>query len=157
MNSGGAFRTEGHPFFEPLGKNGRACITCHQPADAMSVSAAGLQERWKETDGKDPVFAAIDGSNCPDLPQDEAGSHSLLLKRGLFRIAMPWPPRQTPEFRIEVVRDPTGCNKNPQRDFGVPAAADGGQSGWRWSRGRTAGCSWRTAGRLRSRRRRSTR
>lgn len=114
VNSAGAFRTEGHPFFEPLGSNGRACITCHQPADAMSISAAGLQERWKETDGKDPVFAAIDGSNCPDLPQGEASSHSLLLKRGLFRIATPWPPRRTPEFRIEVVRDPTGCNKNPK-------------------------------------------
>ena len=79
----------------------------------MWISAAGLQERWKETDGKDPVFAAIDGSDCPDLPQREASSHSLLLKREL-------PDRDgvaaaaDAEFRIEVVRDPTGCNKNPK-------------------------------------------
>src|SRR5262249_38424862 len=62
---------------------------------------------------------AVDGSNCPDLPQDKEASHSLLLERGLFRIAVPWPPVTTsgrplkPDFRIEVVRDPTGCNKNP--------------------------------------------
>src|SRR5262245_26579973 len=60
---------KGHPFFTPLGENGRACVSCHQPAYAMSVSAAGLRERWRATQGKDPVFAAIDGSNCPSLPQ----------------------------------------------------------------------------------------
>jgi cytochrome c peroxidase len=105
-----------NPFFEALGSNGRACITCHQPSNGMSVSAEGLRERWSETGGKDAVFAAVDGSNCPDLPQDEMRSHSLLLDRGLFRIVLPWPPHNadgsdlTPEFRIEVVNDPTGCN-----------------------------------------------
>ena len=117
----GPVKTEGHPFFEPLGRNGRACITCHQPADAMSVSAAGMQERWRETAGKDPVFAAIDGSNCPGLPQQEMSTHSLLLNRGLFRIALPWPPKAAPEFRIEVVRDPTGCNTSPL--YGLQSAS----------------------------------
>ena len=59
----------------------------------MSVSSTGLLERWRATDGKDPVFAAFDGSNCPNLPQDQESSHSLLLKRGLFRIPLQWPPR----------------------------------------------------------------
>src|SRR5204863_9646653 len=68
-----------------------------------------------QTNGKDPLFAAVDGSNCADLPQDKQESHSLLLERGLFRIALPWPPvTGKPDFRIEVVRDPTGCNKNPE-------------------------------------------
>jgi len=112
VNRAGAVRTEHHPFFESLGANGRACVTCHQPSNAMSVSAAALRERWKETGGKDPIFAAVDGSNCPDLPQAAESSHSLLLERGLFRIFLPWPPRGVhPEFRIEVVRDPTRCNK----------------------------------------------
>lgn len=110
LNTGGPTQTKGHPFFEPLGTNGRACITCHQPAYAMSVSAASLRERWRATNGKDPVFAAIDGSNCPNLRQDKDGSHSLLLNRGLFRVFLPWPPKNHPEFTIEVVRDPTGCN-----------------------------------------------
>jgi hypothetical protein len=114
--SGGPQKTKGHPFFEALGPNGRACVTCHQPADAMSLSARTAQERWDATGGKDPLFAAIDGSNCPTLPQAERASHSLLLERGLIRVQRPWPPRAadgsplTPDFTIEVLRDPTGCN-----------------------------------------------
>lgn len=113
---GGPLRTKGHPFFEPIGSNGRACISCHQPADGMSLSTATVRERWDVTGGKDPIFAAIDGSNCPDLPQGNKATHSLLLDRGLFRIERPWPVREfngkaiTPDFTIEVVRDPTGCN-----------------------------------------------
>src|SRR5437879_5047148 len=119
LNQSGEVQTKGHPFFTPLGSNGRSCITCHQPTSAMSLSVDLIRMRWAETDGKDPLFAAIDGSNCPDLPQDKEESHSLLLERGLFRIFLPWPPVTAsgqpvkPDFRIEVVRDPTGCNKNP--------------------------------------------
>ena len=119
LNTAGPTETKGHPFFEPIGRNGRACVTCHQPADGMSVSVDSIQARWRETNGTDPIFAAIDGSNCPNLPQTDPASHSLLLKRGLFRVFLPWPPKRTdgstiqPEFTVEVVRDPTGCNTNP--------------------------------------------
>ena len=122
---GAPMATRGHAFFEPLGPNGRACVTCHQPADGMSLSAASAQRRWAVTGGKDPLFAAIDGSNCPDLPQTERASHSLLLEKGLFRIARPWPPRDAqgkpirPDFTIEVARDPTGCNTSAR--FGLRA------------------------------------
>ncbi len=118
LNKSGFVHTRDHPFFEPLGVNGRACVTCHQPSNAMSVSVASARNRWSGTRGKDPLFAAIDGSNCPDLPQEPASSHSLLLDRGLFRISLPWPPKNAdgtaiqPEFRIDVLRDPTGCNKS---------------------------------------------
>jgi hypothetical protein len=118
LNQSGAVETNGHPFFTPLGSNGRACVTCHQPTSAMSLSVELVRSRWADTGGKDPVFAGVDGSNCPNLPQDKEESHSLLLERGLFRIALPWPPVSAsgqpvkPDFRIEVVRDPTGCNKN---------------------------------------------
>jgi len=121
----GPLDTKGHPFFTAIGPNGRACVTCHQPADGMSLSVTTIQERWKETDGKDPLFAAFDGSNCPDLPQGSKKSHSLLLERGVFRIERPWPPRDltgktiTPDFDIEVVRDPTGCNTG--KDHGLKA------------------------------------
>lgn len=111
VNALGPVDTKGHPFFEPLGANGRACVTCHQPAYAMTISVAAIRERWNETHGKDPLFAAVDGSNCPDLPQDKESSHSLLLNRGLVRLAIPWPPAKgKPEFSIEVISDPTGCN-----------------------------------------------
>src|SRR5580698_3267933 len=126
LNASGQVNTEGHPFFVALGTNGRACVNCHQPTWGMSVSAASLMNRWKVTDGKDPVFAAFDGSNCPGLPQNQEGSHSLLLKRGLFRIPLSWPPKNANgspkpvEFTIEVVRDPTGCNSSPE--YGLKSA-----------------------------------
>ena len=116
---GGPLPTKGHPFFEPLGPTGRACVTCHQPADGMSLSAATARQRWDATGGKDPLFAAIDGSNCPILPQQERASHSLLLERGLIRIERPWPVRSwngkaiEPDFDIAVVHDPNGCNSAP--------------------------------------------
>jgi len=117
LNKSGEVQTNGHPFFTPLGSNGRSCVTCHQPTSAMSLSLDLIRLRWADTNGKDALFAAFDGSDCPDFPQDKEESHSLLLKRGLFRIALPWPPVAAsgqllkPDFRIEVVRDPTGCNK----------------------------------------------
>lgn len=120
LNLAGPVDTTKHPFFTPLGSNGRACVTCHQPADGMSLSVATIGERWRATQGRDPLFAMIDGANCPSLPQGQQASHSLLLTRGLFRIARPWPPVApdgrpiTPEFSIEVLRDPTGCNTDAQ-------------------------------------------
>jgi len=126
LNSGGPVSTRGHPFFEPIGQNGRACVTCHQPANGMSLSVETIRRRWDETHGKDPLFAPVDGMNCPNLPADDPRSHSLLLNRGLFRIFLPWPPKAAdgsaiePEFTLEVVRDPTGCNTS--REYGLTGA-----------------------------------
>lgn len=125
LSTGGPLDTAGHPFFEPLGPNGRACVTCHQPADSMSLSAATVRARWDVTGGTDPLFAPYDGSNCPTLPQADRASHSLLLDYGLIRIERPWPVTSwngapvTPDFTIEVVRDPNGCNSGP--DYGPQA------------------------------------
>lgn len=107
----GPMETKDHPFFTAIGPNGRACVTCHQPADAMSLSAASAARQWQRNGAKDPLFAASDGSNCPSLPQGERASHSLLIDHGLIRIARPWPPKDIkPDFTIEVVRDPSTCN-----------------------------------------------
>jgi hypothetical protein len=119
LNANGPITTDGHPFFEALGPNGRACVSCHQPADGMSLSLESINSRWTATNGADPIFATVDGMNCPNLPARDPASHSLLLGRGLFRISLPWPPVDAagkaiePEFTIEVVRDPTGCNTGP--------------------------------------------
>jgi len=116
LNTSGSIGTKGHAFFEPIGTNGRACVTCHQPADGMSISLETIRQRWGVTNGSDPLFAAVDGKNCPDLPDGYPKSHSLLLDRGLIRVSLPWPPKAAdgsvvkPEFTMEVVRDPTGCN-----------------------------------------------
>lgn len=126
INSAGPITTKGHPFFEPIGTNGRACVSCHQPSDGMSLSVKSIQERWKETRGKDPLFAAVDGANCPNLDQSKEASHSMLLKHGLFRVSLPWPAKGpdgkaiTPEFDLEVVSDPTGCNLDAK--YGLKSA-----------------------------------
>ena len=122
-----ALDTGNHPFFTALGPNGRACVTCHQPADGMSLAAATARERWEATSGRDPLFAAIDGSNCPNLPQQDPASHSLLLSaRTDPRVhcpghrATPTASAIDPEFTLEVVRDPTGCNTHPVYGVGAP-------------------------------------
>jgi len=119
LNTTGTIDTRGHPFFAPLGTNGRSCVTCHQPQDAMALSVATVRERWAATNGEDPLFAPVDGRNCPHLAAGDPAAHSLLLTRGLLRVALPWPPRDAAdaprpvEFTLEVVRDPTGCNTHP--------------------------------------------
>ncbi len=126
LNTAGPIDTRGHPFFEPLAANGRACVTCHQPADAMALSVASVRERWDATRGQDPLFAASDGRNCPHLAEGDPAAHSLLLSRGLIRVALPWPPRDAAgaplpvEFTLEVVRDPPGCNTHPT--YGLASA-----------------------------------
>ena len=84
----------------------------------MSFSAEAARELWRRTNGRDPLFAAIDGSNCPDQPQELEKSHSLLLNRGLIRIFLPVP--KNAEFSIEVVSDPPGCNTSPA--YGLKSA-----------------------------------
>ena len=119
VNTAGTVETRDHPFFTALGSNGRGCVTCHQPADGMSLSVATIRARWDETRGTDPLFAAVDGRNCPNLAGGDPAAHSLILTRGLIRVALPWPPQSAAgeplptEFTLEVVRDPTGCNSDP--------------------------------------------
>src|ERR1700761_5443050 len=57
----GPINTQG-AFFQSLGTNGRTCATCHVASQAMSISAAGVQLRFAETRGRDPLFASVDGA-----------------------------------------------------------------------------------------------
>ena len=134
---GGPIETSGHAFFRPLGTNGRACVTCHQPPSGMSFSLRNVRARFRNTAGTDPIFAPVDGANCPDaVPaaytsgapyggmkgkgrRSLRDAYSLLLDRGLIRVAMPWPPKgvSAPEFTLELVSDAPGCNASA--DFGL--------------------------------------
>jgi cytochrome c peroxidase len=96
-------------FFQSLGTNGRTCGTCHQPSDGFGLSAADAQFRYFITRGKDPLFAAVDGSTCPTGPVN----NSLVVNYGLIRIGLQVPPNSTnpnpPQFTITAVQDPYGC------------------------------------------------
>jgi cytochrome c peroxidase len=102
------------PFFQQLGTNGRTCNTCHQPSDGWTVSAAAVQARFAATDGLDPIFRTVDGSNCDhniDVSNvaGRAQAYSLLTTKGLIRIALPVP--DDAEFTVDSVSNPYGCNE----------------------------------------------
>ncbi len=105
-SSGGRIDTTG-PFFQSLGSNGRNCASCHAIDEAMSISPPQIKERFRRTGGQDPLFAPVDGANCPDVPRADPEGHSLLLRHGLIRIALGMPANA--QFTISVVHDPYGC------------------------------------------------
>jgi cytochrome c peroxidase len=117
------FNTAGHikestAFFQSLGTNGRSCATCHQPDQAFSLSAKGAREVYERTQGNDPLFAAVDGANCPTSTSKSRTAHSMLLERGLFRLSIAMPVH--PQFTIAVVHDPYGCAMTYDADTGQP-------------------------------------
>jgi cytochrome c peroxidase len=127
---GGGIATAGHPFFQALGTNGRSCATCHQPPSGMSISLRNIKARFRNTGGADPLFAPVDGADCPGAvaaAAERADAHSLLLTRGTIRIPLPWPPRagdgsaRPVEFDLAIgpADDPPGCNLDPEH--GLPA------------------------------------
>src|ERR1700743_1603351 len=106
INANGRTNTKG-AFFQSLGTNGRSCCTCPVADQAMSISTPQIRERFAETRGRDPLFAAVDGANCANAKTGDAAAHSLLLSHGLIRIALPLPAGA--EFQVTVVHDPYGC------------------------------------------------
>ena len=109
-------------FFQSLGTNGRSCGTCHLPDQAFTLSAAAAGLTFVLTQGRDPLFAPVDGANCPNAQSWDPSAHSLLLKNGLFRISLPLPANA--QFTITVVNDPYGCAitldpKTGQEDISV--------------------------------------
>jgi len=102
------------PFFQNLGSNGRACVSCHQPSDGMSVSAANVQARFTATQGMDPIFRTVDGSNCNhsiDVSSlaGRSDAYSLLRTRGLIRVALDVPA--IADYQVMSVNNPYGCNE----------------------------------------------
>ncbi|MGE5102716.1 MAG: hypothetical protein ACM3SX_22235, partial [Deltaproteobacteria bacterium] len=49
-------------FFQSLGTNGRACVTCHQPSTGWTITPEQVQARFDETAGTDAIFRTNDGS-----------------------------------------------------------------------------------------------
>src|SRR5580658_3754855 len=106
INVNGRTDTQG-AFFQSLGSNGRSCSTCHVADQAMSISTPQIRQRFAETRGRDPLFAAFDGANCPSGNSSDAVAHSLLLSHGLIRIPLTVPANA--QFTVTVVHDPYGC------------------------------------------------
>jgi cytochrome c peroxidase len=105
-------------FFQSLGTNGRSCESCHQADQAFSLSARRVRELYERTHGEDPLFAAVDGANCPDAEPGDREAHSLLLSRGLIRIGVTLPANA--QFTIAVAHDPYGCAVTYDGSSGQP-------------------------------------
>src|SRR5262249_42868222 len=79
-----------HPFFRPIGVNGRACVSCHQPSDGWTITPAHIEERFKKSHGEDPLFRLVDGATCPSndvsTPAARRRAYKLLLTKGLIRM-----------------------------------------------------------------------
>jgi cytochrome c peroxidase len=106
------FVDETNPFFQDLGTNGRRCVTCHQAADAWSVTPSHIRRRFEESQGTDPIFRPVDGATCPtadtSTQEDREDAYKLLLTKGLIRIG-----KQIPlgaDFIVTGVDNPYGCN-----------------------------------------------
>src|SRR5579872_1975666 len=102
------------PFFQSMGTNGRSCGTCHIPADAMGLSADTAEQRFLATQGTDPLFRTVDGSNCDhnidvSTLEGRESAYSLLRTRGVFRIHMAVPANA--DYRVMSVTNPYGCNE----------------------------------------------
>jgi hypothetical protein len=100
------------PFFQSLGTNGRSCGSCHRPAQGWGISADEVKLRFEATQGLDPIFRTNDGSNCDhNIDTSTVGgrrkAYSLLINKGLIRIALPVPAAA--EFSVVSVVNPYGC------------------------------------------------
>ena len=120
---GGPTKTAGNAFFTSLGTNGRTCFTCHQPQSAWSLDPRSAAAIFLATNGADPLFAPVDGANCPDvgasaksLSQKAAASSQLLTKANI-RVFLPVP--KNAEYKVRVLRDPYGCENS--KKYGLPA------------------------------------
>jgi len=116
-NAAGLMETKGNidvrnTFFRDLGTNGRACATCHQFSDGMSVTPEHIQLRFRQSGGADPIFRPVDGANCDNLDVSTLAArqiaYSLLLNKGLIRVAIDVPANA--EFTVIGVDNPYGCS-----------------------------------------------
>lgn len=98
-------------FFQSLGTNDRACITCHQPQDGWSIASTSVRKRFAESDGFDPIFRTNDGAVCPAADVSSLDgrrrAYDLLIRKGLIRVALPIPANA--EFSLIDSDDPYNC------------------------------------------------
>lgn len=130
---GGRTTTANNAFFSSgLGgsTNGRTCFSCHQPQDGWALKPSTVFAEFVTTNGRDPVFQPVDGSDCPSLVTAHQTSKQFMATRvQLFtkaniRIFLPVPtgltaiaaanallgdPSPTPWSSLTVSHDPYGC------------------------------------------------
>ena len=147
VNASGPVATAGHPFFEPIGSNGRACVSCHQPADGMSLAVTSDRAALAGHPGarirSSPRSTA---ANCPHLPARDAAPRIRCCSNAACSASRcRWPPRRCAggrrsarvhhrsRARSDRLQHAPGLRhrRRAPRGVGVPPAAAGGQSALR--------------------------
>ncbi len=96
-------------FFTALGSNGRSCNSCHRQEDGWTISARG-NRALASADPHDPLFAPVDGSDCPPTSPTkgpDAAASSLTVDYGVIRIQLPVPA--TADFTLAGATNPKNC------------------------------------------------
>jgi hypothetical protein len=99
-------------FFASLGTNGRTCNSCHKQDQGWTVSAAKVRE-LAANDPSDPLFAPVDGSDCPptrSAQSADAAASTLLTGYGLIRLQIA--PKSSADFAVTAT-NPQGCTIPP--------------------------------------------
>ncbi len=100
-------------FFANLGTNGRTCGTCHIHTNAETLTP-GSAHQVARANPADPLFAPVDGSDCPptfpNQPPD-ASKSSMLLNYGLIRVQLAVPAGA--EFQLSSASNPKDCAIHP--------------------------------------------
>ncbi|HWD40330.1 MAG TPA: hypothetical protein VG944_15890 [Fimbriimonas sp.] len=106
--SSAGFIDHSNPFFQSLGTNGRSCASCHVQDQGWAISADDVQRRFNQTNGRDPIFALVDGANSPNAKvsnlDDRRKAFSMLRTKGVIRVERPIPANA--EFELVRVDDP---------------------------------------------------
>jgi hypothetical protein len=103
VSATGSFDTH-NPFFRSLGSNGRSCGTCHLPSEAMSFTPAHARALYGASHGADPLFASVDGADCPEAAANDRAAHRLILGHGLIRVAVAVPANA--QYSLSLLRGP---------------------------------------------------
>ncbi|HEX5814447.1 MAG TPA: hypothetical protein VF010_03910, partial [Methylomirabilota bacterium] len=120
----------GNPFFLDLGVNGRRCVTCHVVEENMTITPAGVQKRFRDTAGTDPIFRTNDGSDSPLADVSTVGArrraYGMLLRKGVIRVGFRSPRPRSSSSSTSRIRTATPA--------GTPAATSCPSSGGRCRR-----------------------
>lgn len=97
-------------FFKKFGTNDRTCASCHVPTEGWTITPAGTKQRFRETQGLDPLFRLVDGANSPNADvstiEKRRQAYSMLLNKGNIRVGIGIPADA--EFELAEVDDPYG-------------------------------------------------
>lgn len=97
-------------FFDPsVGTNGQACVTCHQPNQALSIGVPTIQQAFAASDGTDPLFRLNDTADRPDADvsstEARATAYKLFLDLGVVRIGKQFKGNSNPDNLLTTLSD----------------------------------------------------